>query len=267
MPFVIRSEIEKLVKGEEEPPFIESIGRLFGTPGFIFPLSAFIMSISVTNIVGAFIDEVMKRGGVTDQFGIDLAGAGFEFVILLGGIIIGGFVDKTKKYKDVTKACILATMILLIPLGLTEHAIGQEPILLVLALLGLGMTAGPIQPINAELAVDVTYPSDETAVESVQQIGGNLVSALLVPVIEIAARKDYQLLPQIPSLASDIRGDVIVLLAISIVTYFYFNNFDAPLKRTLADSANGEGEGAIDVQSAEINGEIKMPGIREMLKR
>jgi len=90
------SEIEKLVKGEEEPPFIESVGRLFGTPGFIFPLSAFIMFISVTNIVGAFIDEVMKRGGVTDQFGIDLAGAGFEFGIVLGGIIIGGFVDKTK---------------------------------------------------------------------------------------------------------------------------------------------------------------------------
>jgi FLVCR family feline leukemia virus subgroup C receptor-related protein len=78
------------------------------------------------------------------------------------------------------------------------------------------MTAGPIQPINAELAVDVTYPSDETAVESVQQIGGNLASALLVPLAEIGARQDYQLLPNIPSLASDIRGNVILLAAIAI---------------------------------------------------
>ena len=46
------SEIEKLVKGETEPPFIESVGRLFATPGFAFPLAAFIMSISITNIVG-----------------------------------------------------------------------------------------------------------------------------------------------------------------------------------------------------------------------
>jgi len=252
------SEIEKLEKGEEEPAFIESVGRLLGNPGFIFPLSAFIMSIAITNIVGAFIDEVMKRGGITDQLGIDMAGAGFEVGILVGGVIIGGFVDKTKKYKEVTQACIIATIIFLIPLGLTEHAIGKEPVLLVLALLGLGMTAGPIQPINAELAVDVTYPSDETAVESVQQIGGNLVSALLVPIVEIAARQDYQLLPTVPSLASDIRGDVVLLLGIAIITYFYFSNFDAPLLRTLADAENGEGEGlgAMDVASVEENGEV-----------
>ena len=96
-----RSEIEKHLNGEEELPFVESVGKLFATPGFIFPLSAFIMSIAVTNIVGAFIGEVMIRGGVTDQFGIDLAGAGFEVGILVGGIIIGGYVDKTKKYKQV----------------------------------------------------------------------------------------------------------------------------------------------------------------------
>lgn len=236
------SEIEKLIKGEKEPPFIESVGKFFATPGFARPLTAFIMSISITNIVGAFIDEVMERGGVTDQFGIDLAGAGFEFGILLGGIIIGGYVDRTKKYKSVTMACIAATVFLLIPLGLTEHAIGQEPALLVLALLGLGMAAGPIQPINAELAVDVTYPSDETAVESVQQIGGNLVSALLVPLAEIGARQDYQLLPNSPNLASDIRGDVVLLAAIAIITSFYFSSFDAPLRRTLADEQSESGD-------------------------
>jgi hypothetical protein len=248
------SEIEKLVKGEAEPPFIESVGKLFATPGFAYPLAAFIMSISITNIVGAFIDQVMVRGGVTDQFGIDLAGAGFELGILVGGIIIGGYVDKTKKYKDVTRACIVATTFLLIPLGLTEHSLGQEPALLVLALLGLGMTAGPIQPINAELAVDVTYPSDETAVESVQQIGGNLVSALLVPVAEIAARKDYQLLPNNTILASDIRGDVILLASISIITYFLYSNFDAPLRRTMADEASeGEDNVVIDVKAKAMN--------------
>ena len=69
-------------------------------------------------------------------------------------------------------ACLAVTAFMCIPLGLTDHMLGQEPILLVLALLGLGAAAGPVQPINAELAVDVTYPGDETAVESVQQIGG-----------------------------------------------------------------------------------------------
>lgn len=171
---------------------------------------------------------------------IDLAGAGFELAILGGGILIGGYVDRTKDYKKVTMACLLAAALFVVPLGLTEHAIGKEPILLLLSLFGLGMAVGPVQPINAELAVDVTYPGDETAVESVQQIGGNLFSALLVPVAEFASKQDYQLLPGIPSLESDIRGDVILLFIISIATLQYFSTFDAPLARTDADEEDLE---------------------------
>jgi FLVCR family feline leukemia virus subgroup C receptor-related protein len=58
---------------------------------------------------------------------------------------------------------------LVIPLGLTDH----------LALLGLSVSCGPIQPINPKLAVNVTYPSDETAVESDQQVGGNKGAAMV----------------------------------------------------------------------------------------
>ena len=196
------SEIEKLIKGEKEPPFLESVKKLFSTPGFSIPLAAFICSISITNVVGTFIDDVMELGGVTDQLGVDLAGAGFELAILVGGIIIGGYVDRTKQYKPVTLACLLATMLFVLPLGLTDHMIGNQPLLLVVGLLGLGLSCGPIQPINAELAVDVTYPSDETAVESVQQVGGNLISALMVPVAEWALNQDYEVSLLVISLIS-----------------------------------------------------------------
>jgi MFS family permease len=207
-----------------------------------FPLRVDSFILSFSQILQAFIDDVMKRGGITEQFQIDLAGAGFEIAILLGGIVIGGYVDRTKEYKLVTMACIASTAALLIPLGLTEHRIGNEPILLILALLGLGMAAGPVQPINAELAVDVTYPGDETAVESVQQIGGNLISALLVPIAERASKLDYQILPKNPELASDIRGDVVLLTVIAGLTLAYFASFDAPLRRSLADDADGDDE-------------------------
>lgn len=234
------SELEKKIKGETEPPFLESVKTFFATRGFINALVAFICSISITNIVGAFIDEVMKRGGITDQLQIDLAGAGFELAILLGGILIGGYVDRSREYKKVTMACLALSLLFVIPLGLTEHAIGKEPLLLLLSLFGLGLTVGSIQPINAELAVDVTYPGDETAVESVQQIGGNLISALLVPIAELAAHQDYEILPQIPWAASDIRGDSVLLLVIVIFTLGYYSSFDAPLRRTLADSEEPE---------------------------
>jgi len=231
------SELEKLIRGEEEPPFLESVQTFFATKGFSPALAAFVCSISITNVVGAFIDDVMERGGVTGQFQIDLAGAGFELAIVAGGIILGGYVDKTKEYKKVTMFCLAATALLVLPLGLTDHYLGREPLLLVLALLGLGIAAGPVQPINAELAVEVTYPGDETAVESVQQIGGNLMSALLIPIAEAASKNDYTLLRGVPGLESDIRGDVVLLIGLAFVTIAFFSGFDAPLLRTIADES------------------------------
>ena len=189
----------------------------------------------------------MARGGVTGQFQIDLAGAGFELAIVAGGIILGGYVDKTKEYKKVTMVCLAGSALLVLPLGLTDHYLGREPLLLVFALLGLGIAAGPVQPINAELAVEVTYPGDETAVESVQQIGGNLVSALLIPIAEAASENDYTLLRGVPGLESDIRGDVVLLIAIAFITLAYFSGFDAPLARTIADEAAEEPVLDVDV--------------------
>merc|ERR1712087_244001 len=137
---------------------------------------------------------------------------------------------------------------------------GKEPALLVVSLFFLGFFVGPVQPINAELAVDVTYPGDETAVESVQQIGGNLVSALLIPIAEIAAEKDYTLLRGVPGLESDIRGDVILLVVLAFITLAYFSTFDAPLMRTAADDGfkaesgkeNVLSDGAINVDAEEL---------------
>lgn len=210
----------------------------------------------------------MERGGVTNQLFIDLAGAGFEFGILFGGIIIGGYVDRTKKYKEITMTLFVASMALLVPLGLTEHAIGKEPALLVAALIGLGVAAGPIQPINAELAVDISYPCDETAVESTQQIGGNLISALLVPIIEVASRQDFQILPTFPALASDIRGDVLMLIIMTVIVYSYFGSFDSPLKRSMADDESFElnadvpTSGSMNTESANARKKISVFGRR-----
>ena len=177
----------------------------------------------------------MAYAGMTNKLHVALTGAGFEFAIVLGGILLGGYVDRTKEYKLVTKSCLILSCICIIPLGWRSEALGPSPALVVLAMVGLGFFAGPIQPINAELAVDVTYPGDETAVESIQQIGGNLFSALLVPLAERASRRDYDLLPSIPKLACTVRGDVVLLIIVTIATYLYFRGFQAPLRRSLAD--------------------------------
>ena len=165
--------------------------------------------------------------------------------------------------------CLLASLFFLLPLGLTNHAIGQQPILLILSLFGLGLAAGPVQPINAELAVDVTYPSDETAVESTQQIGGNLASALLVPIIEMASKQDYVLFDNSGILEGDMRGDILLLVGITILTLGFFNSFNSPLLRTIADTEDVimEVDGrAIDVSHTESVSEKVEPSSDFMTK-
>jgi hypothetical protein len=55
----------------------------------------------------------------------------------------------------------------------------------------LGLFVGPVQPINAKLAVSVTFPGNKTIIVIVQQFGGNLVLAMLVPVARREAKLDY----------------------------------------------------------------------------
>ena len=120
------------------------------------PLAAFVTSIGVTNVVSAFTEATLHRAGFFDQMGIDLTGAGFQLAIVCGGIVVGGFVDKTKKYKEVTLACLSATLGLLALLGLAfGFDLDMPHYVVIMGLLGLGATAGPVQPINAELAVEV----------------------------------------------------------------------------------------------------------------
>lgn len=244
--FSALEKAEAAASDAEEPSFPDQAMQLFRTPGFVPPLAAFVVSISVTNVVGAFMEQKLGRAGISDQGTVDLSGAGFELAIVIGGIILGGVVDRNKEYKNVTLACLAATL-----LGVLLFGVGQMPHgLVIAALLAIGAFAGPVQPINAELAVEVTYPADENAIEAVQQLCGNLASALLVPLCEYAARWDVSL-PSPQALlggqavagasgsgAGSLQGDTVVLVAFVVLVGIYFSTFDAPLRRTEVDNEN-----------------------------
>lgn len=218
---------EKRIDGSDG--FIVAGRQLLATPGFLPPLAAFVASIAVTNVVSAFVDETLVRGGF-DQGSVDLAGAGFQAAIVVGGIILGGYVDRTRFYKPVTMACIGSAVLLLLVLG----AEGMPRGVLLAVLLSLGALIGPVQPINAELAVEVSYPADENAIEAVQQFSGNLFSALLVPVAERAKHMDFSVG------GYTTQGDTLLLAVLAAITFGYFSTFDAPLKRAALDCAGSD---------------------------
>lgn len=68
---------------EDEPDFVKTALSLLKTPGFGPPLVAFMASIGVSNVVSAFIDDILRDSGLTSQANIDLAGAGFQVRVSL----------------------------------------------------------------------------------------------------------------------------------------------------------------------------------------
>ena len=79
----------------------------------------------------------------------------------------------------------------------------------------------------------MAYPADENAIEALQQLCGNLFSALLVPVAERAADVDL-----FAGTAEGIHGDTVLLGFIALGALGFFNTFDAELKRSELDCAS-----------------------------
>lgn len=228
------SAMEKASGTHEDLPFPQQALKLFKTKGFLHPLSAFICSIAITNIVGAFMGKKLANEGITDQKTINIAGASFEIMIVLGGMVLGSYVDHTKRYKSVTMFCLVMTFVFVILVGINKVSKGVA----LVALMGIGFLTGPVQPINAELAVDVTFPSDENAIEAVQQLSGNLLSAILVPICERAAREDFGS----TRFGLHTEGDTVVMMLMILVVGAFYMTFNSPLKRTMLDQGEGHGE-------------------------
>ena len=328
-------------RDEPEPSFFDTARQLLAVPGFTRALCAFVVSIGVSNVLSAFIEETLVAAGISGQQTIDLvrpaaartpaeqraacwpgadrharegssvsvvcharvrargaaqAGAGFQAAIVVGGIVLGGYVDRTKQYKGVTLGCLAASLLLLLPLGDTS---ASTPVVLG-TLIALGAVIGPVQPINAELAVEVraadptaacladapgsrpggpyalswpatrapprgqvAYPADENAIEALQQLCGNLFSALLVPVAERAAEfreplpggvlpesartraepsasacsaLSLRLWPR-PAQLGQLQGQFLLLGGLVTGGLAFFSTFDATLRRSALDCA------------------------------
>eukprot|EP00967_Tisochrysis_lutea_P080089 scaffold109803_cov32-Tisochrysis_lutea.AAC.4 len=149
-------ERERASRGKLQLEYPSKAIDLLRRPGFPIATATFVASIACTNVVSAFIAPALARAGLVEGMQIDLAGAGFQMAIVLGGIALGRLVDETKEFKKVILSCLVATAFLLMGLGISEgNNLTFPPLTVLSILLALGAAAGPVQPIAAELAVEV----------------------------------------------------------------------------------------------------------------
>mmetsp|Transcript_18311 Transcript_18311/g.57598 ORF Transcript_18311/g.57598 Transcript_18311/m.57598 type:complete len:697 (+) Transcript_18311:100-2190(+) len=202
--------------------------------GFNACLVAFVSSIVASNIVSTFLPHLVataRRSGeraATIDARVAGLGTGFQVAIMAGSLCFGAAVDATKAYKHATLAAFVGSLAAL--LAIADDATKSHA--LELAVLLLGFFVGPIQPVAAELAVDLAYPhGDENTIVAIQQTVGNLVSAAAVPVFRAASvfAADAHLAD-----AYGLRFDYALLAGTTLLAALYFRlaAWHAPLRRS-----------------------------------
>mmetsp|Transcript_59456 Transcript_59456/g.141639 ORF Transcript_59456/g.141639 Transcript_59456/m.141639 type:complete len:511 (+) Transcript_59456:108-1640(+) len=207
--------------------FPRQIRRMLRTPGFLQPLATFMASIGITNAISTKVGEQLKELSGNDartKMFVMLGGAGFQMAIMLGSVVLGKIVDVTKWYKSMVCVLMVGTMFLLVPQGGAHDAVTFLATLFL-----LGSCVGPVQPISAELAVEVAFPLDENAIVAFQQVCGNLFSAMSLPVLERAVALERLT-------RGHFKGGHVVLEVICISGLVFFATFHAPLKRAEMDA-------------------------------
>ena len=87
--------------------------------GFNPSLGAFVCSIGVTNVISAFAAEALQRAECPPAE-LAVVGAAFQVAIVLGGVLVGGYVDETRTFKRTTLVCLMVATACVTSLGRAE---------------------------------------------------------------------------------------------------------------------------------------------------
>ena len=160
---------------------IQQVKACFSRPGFSHCIVAFTTSGIIINTLSTFMDYLVTLGGAGREY-VGIVGGTFQLLIMVASLIFGGWTDASRKYYFVTLAMLMSGAFALSYCNIQLDANNGGD--LRLALLAVGVLAGPLQPISTELGVEVVYPLSENTVLVIQQLFSNLLSALFIPLFK-----------------------------------------------------------------------------------
>ena len=150
---------------------------LFSYSGFVHTCIGFAVAEASINALSAFMSDILTPMGYSSVF-VGVTATTFIVMCMVGSAIVGYAVDRWRVYVSAVCGCLVVSAVSLVGLGYLRSAV-----LTVGSVVALGFFLGPVQPLVIETAVECTYPSPSSTVAAVQQVLGNVVSALLFPLM------------------------------------------------------------------------------------
>ncbi|GMF09730.1 unnamed protein product [Phytophthora lilii] len=204
----------------------------FMCPGFWHTIIAFSLAECIINAWSALLDEFLGETPLTKpQIGV--VGAVFIVSSLIGGQIVSQGVDKKRNHQEATLLCLFLTAISIMLFQLLSKLELQATLV---SLLITGAVLGPIQPIVLELGVECAHPTSEATVAALQQLCGNFLSAIAVPLLSALQRRSLSTADQQPQHQNFYTSPEWVMVFMTIATSIVFYFYNGKYKRSAHES-------------------------------
>ncbi|KDO26376.1 hypothetical protein SPRG_08179 [Saprolegnia parasitica CBS 223.65] len=159
----------------------------FHHPGFSLTVFVFAVAEMAENVLAALLNRLASPQHGFARTTQGAMGAAFILSSVLGGFLVGSCVDASGSHKAAIVVCSLVAGGLLLGFGyvvaavdVTWHVSGSFALLV-----AFGFFLGPLHPIAVELGAECAHPTSEATVAALQQLLGNALSALLLPLLSL----------------------------------------------------------------------------------
>lgn len=163
-------------------PFLQGIKLLLTNKAYLVLLFCFGSGIAVFTCFSTLLEQVLCVKGYTNDFA-GLCGALFIVFGIAGAGMLGLYVDKTRKFTEVTKinmsfsalACIAFSVVSLMP---------QQKVAVAAVCSLFGFFGFSIYPVAMELSVECTYPVGEATSAGLIFVSGQVLSVLYILLLQ-----------------------------------------------------------------------------------
>ncbi|XP_031193115.1 solute carrier family 49 member A3 isoform X2 [Mastomys coucha] len=147
--------------GSTSESFLHGLKLLIQNKAYVILAVCFGAGIGVFSSFSALLEQILCANGYSNEFS-GLCGALFIVFGILGALLLGLYVDRTKHFTEATKIGLCLTSMTFVAFALVSQLQGQTFALAAICSL-LGLFGFSVAPVVMELAVECSFPVGEGA--------------------------------------------------------------------------------------------------------
>ncbi|XP_048220124.1 solute carrier family 49 member A3 [Perognathus longimembris pacificus] len=218
--------------------FIQGLKLLVQNKAYVILAVCFGGGIGVFSSFSALLEQILCANGYSNEFS-GLCGALFIVFGILGALVLGLYVDRTKCFTEATKIGLCLTSMACVAFALVSRLQEQHVALAVICSL-FGLFGFSVAPVAMELAVECSFPVGEGAsaglVFVLGQAEGTLIMVLLTALTVQSAKPSVSTCRQEED-PLDWTGSLLLLAGLcTLFTCVLVLFFHTPYRRLQAES-------------------------------